>query len=363
MHTQLNYTVKPEVMFKNYQYVSGTSCTLREYCFHFTQKCIKDTEYTGGTVLELACNDGSQLDEFRKLGWDTYGVDPAQNIIIEGQQKGHKVCCGFWGHDNFPLIPTPDIIIAQNVFAHVPDPIQFMNHCARVMKDHTYLYIQTSQCNMYQNGEFDTIYHEHLSFFTIASMMKAVEICDLIITEITKQPIHGTSYLFQIRKRSSIITKHSEQALKMYREEADIGLYTDQFYEDYNRKVVNIKEWVFSKITEFKQKNIPFVGYGAAAKGMTLLNFFDIQNLEYIADDAILKHNKYTPGKNIRIVPPSWLGKDKRELVVFVFAWNFMKEILQKITLLRKGLSTYIIQPFPEQIVYHIQCDGTIHIL
>lgn len=355
-HTQLNYTVRPEVMFKNYQYVSGTSYTLRKYFAELAQKCIRDTGYDKGTVLELACNDGSQLDEFAKLGWKTFGVDPAQNVVIEGQEKGHHICCGFWGVEDFPDIPTPDLIIAQNVVAHVPDPVQFMKHCARIMKEHTYLYIQTSQCNMYRNGEFDTIYHEHLSFFTIASMMKAAELCGLIITEITKQPIHGTSYLFQMRVNISGKETHSIQAKSMYNEEMNTGLYTDVFFTNYTERVMKIKNWVLSTIADFKNKGIPIVGYGAAAKGMTLLNFFDIQGIEYIVDDATMKHNKYTPGKNIIIVPPNKLGEDRRILAIFVFAWNFIDEILEKIKKIRNELyvDTYIIQPFPEQITYHI---------
>lgn len=354
MHTQLNYTVRPEVLFKNYQYVSGTSSTMRKYFASLVQKCIRDTGYTKGNVLEIACNDGSQLDEFLKVGWNTYGVDPAQNVVIEGHQKGHQVYCGFWGIEDFPDIPTPDIIIAQNVVAHVPDPISFMKHCSRVMKDHTNLYIQTSQCNMYYNSEFDTIYHEHLSFFTIASMLKAAEICGLVVEEITKQPVHGTSYLFRILLCTKDRPYHSIQSMNMLLEEKNIGLYTDLFYENYKRHVSEIKKWVLFKIMNFRNKNISLVGYGAAAKGITLLHYFDIHVIEYIVDDAVIKQNKYTPGNNIPIIPPNHLKKDERTLAVFVFAWNFIDEILEKIKTLRKGLETYVIQPFPVQTIYHV---------
>lgn len=352
-HTQLNFTVRPEVMFRNYQYNSGTSRTLREYFATLATKILTDTQQEKGIVLELACNDGSQLDEFRKMGWETYGVDPAENLVQRGREMGHAIFSGFWGVDEFPEIPVPDVIVAQNVLAHVPDPIRFLRHCSRVMNDHTYLYIQTSQCNMYRNGEFDTIYHEHLSFFTIASMMKAAEMCGLSITEVTKQPIHGTSYLFQMRKQT-VVPHHLPSVMEARQEEAEVGLYSDAFYDTYRERVMHIKQWVCSKLAEFAQQGIPWVGYGAAAKGMTLLNFFDVHGMEYIVDDATMKHHKYTPGKNIIILPPTRLQEDKRTLVVVVFAWNFMEEILQKVKSLREGTKTYILQPFPNQCVFEI---------
>lgn len=350
-HTQLNFTVKPEVMFRNYQYNSGTSRTLREYFARLVQKISTDMGKDVGVVLELACNDGSQLDEFKKLGWETWGVDPAVNIVDVGKKQGHNILTGFWGVDSFEF-PTPDVIVAQNVLAHVPDPIRFLQACADAMNDDTYLYIQTSQCNMYRNGEFDTIYHEHLSFFTIASMMRATETCGLRITEVTKQPIHGTSYLFQIRK-NTVAKDHSMQVISAYEEEKYIGMYTDAFYDGYQTQVQHVKSWVLNAIDMFVNKGIPIVGYGAAAKGMTLLNFFDIKNIEYIVDDATMKHGKYTPGKNIIITPPEKMGEDTRqEVCVMVLAWNFFDEISSKIQNLRSSSTTYMICPFPKQTIY-----------
>lgn len=349
-HTQLNYVVKPEVMFRNYQYNSGTSSTLCKYFEYLTDKIIVDTKIEKGIILELACNDGSQLDYFKEKGWQTYGVDPAENIIKIGREKGHQIYSGFWGKDKFVEIPTPDVILAQNVLAHVPDPIAFLTHCAKEMGTHTFLYIQTSQCNMYANGEFDTIYHEHLSFFTIASMMKAASSCGLSIVDVSKQPIHGTSYLFQMR----IGSEHSQAVYEMMNAEKSIGLYSDVFYEAYKNRVEDIKQWVGTTLKGFVDKNITVIGYGAAAKGMTLLNYFDIQNVEYIIDDATMKHNKYTPGKNILILPPSKLALDERPLAVFVFAWNFIDEITNKIKSYRNDKPTFIIQSFPFQTVVEL---------
>ncbi len=357
-HTQLNYTVKPEIMFKNYQYNSGTSYTLRKYFETLAYKINSEvnTNNKNKIILELACNDGSQLDEFKKLNWITYGVDPAENLVDLGTKNGHKIFCGFWGVDSFNELPDNiDVILAQNVLAHVPDPIMFLKKCYEYMNEKTYLYIQTSQCNMYINGEFDTIYHEHLSFFTIASMMEACKISNLSIIEILKQPIHGTSYLFKIVKMNENNSSHSTQAKIEHLNEKKIGLYNDEFYSNYCKRIQSIKSFVLNEIEKAIKDNYPIIGYGAAAKGMTLINYFDITCLDYIIDDATMKHNKYTPGKNIIIKEPKYLETDNRNLCIIVFAWNFFDEIVENIKKYRKNIDKQlrIISVFPTpKIIY-----------
>lgn len=347
-HTQLNYTIKPEVMFRNYQYNSGTSQTLRNYFKELAIECIKDSGIiNGGNVLEIACNDCSQLDEFKKLGWNTFGVDPAINLVKEGIKNGHTIHCGFWGTEMIDF-PQPDIILAQNVLAHVPDPILFLQSCYNFMNENTILYIQTSQCNMYINGEFDTIYHEHLSYFTISSMMKAADLSSLCIKSITKKNIHGTSYFFKMMKKSLICKNHSEELIN---EEN----YSDIFYNNYRNKIQEIKLWVHETINMCVKNGFKIIAYGAAAKGMTILNYFNILNIEYIIDDAIMKHYKYTPGSNI-VIKPIDVISDEDNICIIVLAWNFIDEIISNIQKLRKDKNkvTNIIQVFPNQKIFRL---------
>ena len=174
-HLFLSNMVDRAHLFSNYLYESGTSQTLLKYFDWLSKKVAgqavskKKKKEKPYSILEIACNDGSQLDFFRALGWETYGVDPAANIVPKTVAKGHKVKVGFWGVGSYSHIPPPDeldVIVAQNVFAHVPKPIEFLKACKDVMGISTKLYIQTSQCDMHQNGQFDTAYHEHVSFFT-----------------------------------------------------------------------------------------------------------------------------------------------------------------------------------------------------
>lgn len=361
-HTQLNYTVPPSVLFRNYQYESGTSYTLREYFLTLANKCVSESGKTTGKILELACNDGSQLDEFKKHGWETYGVDPAINLAKPAGERGHNITCGFWGKDNIEL-PKMDIVVAQNVLAHVPDPVMFLSTCTKVMDEDTLLYIQTSQCNMYVNGEFDTTYHEHLSYFTVSSMMKCAELSGLCIINVEKPSIHGTSYLFTMKLKTEKHPKHSDKVIEEYNKELELGLYSNTFYAEYNKKVETVKSWVNEKTQFCKDNNVKIIAYGAAAKGMTLLNYCNVTDVSYIVDDSALKHYKYTPGTNLEILPAEELKKEKGDICLFVLAWNFLDEIMNKIRSMLLNTEVrkiHIISTFPTTNFYTIYNDSHI---
>ena len=205
-HMHLSKLVSRNHLFSDYIYVSGTSSTLLQYFDWLADKVSNETTKGLGSarsVLELACNDGSQLDKFAQRGWKTYGVDPAANIVPTARAKGHIVRVGFWGTETpaaqVPEMPSQfDAIVAQNVLAHVPHPVNFLRACAAVMSPSTPLYIQTSQCQMHQEGQFDTAYHEHLSFFTSHSFLVASTLAGLRILEFMTTPVHGESCLWTL---------------------------------------------------------------------------------------------------------------------------------------------------------------------
>lgn len=347
-HTQLNYTVPPEDMFSNYQYNSGVSNTLKEYFRFIERKCSQECDIRNRRrcVLELACNDGTQLDVFKENGWETIGIDPATNILETTRSKGHEVYNMFWGTDETPNTlknRNIDFIVAQNVVAHVPDPVLFLQKCNEIMTDNTILFVQTSQCDMYINGEFDTVYHEHLSYFTLHSMIKAAQLSGLKLVDFEKTHIHGGSFLFTIVKNTSQRQVHS----RVIDYKAD---YSDMFYIKYQAKVKTITEWIYKKINSLKSCGYDIVVYGAAAKGMTLLNCLNINSdeIKYIVDDATMKHGKYSPN-NICIYSPEKLRTINTKTAILILAWNFSSEIIKNINKLVKDKNILIIVPFPEQ--------------
>jgi nucleoside-diphosphate-sugar epimerase len=358
-HTQLSYTIPPSQMFSDYIYMSGTSYTL---CQYFKDFAVRTITKPVGNVLEIACNDGSLLDEYKKLDWTTYGYDPAKNIYEISSKKGHNITIGFWGVDPVPQYPELDLIVAQNVCAHVPDPVAFLKTCESVMSNNTILYIQTSQCEMVEKGQFDTIYHEHLSFFTIKSMMEAAKRAGLYIEDVEKTSIHGTSYVFKMKKgempREKDIRNHN-----LYKHEESIGLYDDLLYYVYVEKIKALKKWLLQQVDEYKSKDIPLVGYGAAAKGMTILNYIGEIPLKYIADDSKYKHGFYATNYKYLIVEPAKLTETDGPLAIVVFAWNFIDEIAKKIANLRPGKETYLIVPYPKKKVIYINQKGERYVL
>lgn len=355
-HTQLSYTVSPEKMFSNYLYNSGTSKTLREYFEFLALKVVADVGKTDGVVLELACNDGTQLNEFLKLGWKTFGVDPAVNIGEIARSQGHTIFTSFWGTDVIHGLPKDlDAIVAQNVLAHVPDPTMFLQACYNTMNDDTLLYIQTSQCDMLRNAEFDTVYHEHLSYFTVSSLIKIASLVGLDIIELIKTPIHGTSFLCKMRKSKSVNQGQPIQiddtCKKLLDEEIALGLHTDTFYINYMKRVNKFKNDLIEIVKKKCEQGYKIIGYGAAAKGMTMMNFFDLSAIEYIVDDAKMKHYRFTPGTNLPIYPPEYVSREEGKLCIIIFAWNFLNEIKLKIKELTKNEETILISPFPSLVV------------
>jgi nucleoside-diphosphate-sugar epimerase/2-polyprenyl-3-methyl-5-hydroxy-6-metoxy-1,4-benzoquinol methylase len=333
-HTQLSYIVDRESLFRNYIYESGTSQTLRDDFKCIAQRYTRRITNFNPTVLELACNDGYQLDEFKALGWKTYGVDPARNQVEKAVAKGHTIDCKFWGVEQCTLVDGVklDLILAENVVAHVTNPVGFIQTCSNVMTEDTLLVIQTSQANMYANNEFDTIYHEHVSFFTVRSMMHAAKNAGCTLVHVYKTPIHGISYVFEIKK--GIFPTPDTLVLQ---DEVRLGLYTDDFYTKYTNSIHSLKSKCLDVLKTYSESGYHILGFGAAAKGNVFLNYiFDSSPNplapKFIIDDSVLKQGKFTAGTQIQVVGSTKLEEYAgKKVVVIILAWNFATEIIQRI--------------------------------
>lgn len=323
-HLQLTHAVNPDLLFKNYLYVSGTTKTLKDYFDSFVSIVtgyVKNTNTLN--VLDIACNDGSQLDSFKKHGHNTYGIDPADNLYTLSS-KNHNIICDYFSKDAVSRLPVHkfDVIIAQNVFAHNTYPKLFLETCRQHLSDAGKVFIQTSQADMVKYGQFDTIYHEHISFFNVRSIVALTKDTGLYLQDVLKTDIHGTSYVFVLSQNAR--DDHSEKLIQ-----EDFAHTTEaitHFAETAKSVVVNLKDTLDS------MKGAITVGYGAAAKGNTLLNFGDI-DLDYIVDDNPLKQGLYTPGRKIKIVSLDDMIKiaDTNPIVWVPLSWNFFNEIKKRI--------------------------------
>lgn len=347
-HLQLSHAVNPDLLFKNYLYVSGTSKTLRDYFDWFAEFTVSYFKDKPKSVLDIACNDGSQLNSYKSLGLTTVGIDPAENLYALSSPN-HQVICDYFGDQHVKQLKgyNLDIITAQNVFAHNSYPLEFLKTCKKIMHDSSVLFIQTSQANMIVNNEFDTIYHEHLSFFNTASMDALVTRAGLHLVDVVKTPIHGNSYVFVIEKNSKDRSKVDQQLL----EERNSGLQNLSTYNSYANKCRDVVAKLIETLKEYKSQGYILVGYGAAAKGMTLLNFANI-NLDFIIDDNPLKQGLYSPGMSIPILPIDALEDYSDFKIAFVpLAWNFFSEIQSKIKSKRNNAIDKFVKYFPQVVV------------
>lgn len=341
-HLQLGHAVNPDILFKDYKYMSGISQTMNNYYDWFVDFC-KDLAPTAKTVLEIACNDGAQLDKFKAAKFKTYGIDPAQNLHPISSAN-HTVVCDYLTQSSIASFDkTFDLIVAQNVLAHTPDPKTFLELCAQYLRNSGYVLVQTSQADMVKNVEFDTVYHEHMSFFSAKSMMALAESAGLLVVDIVKPEVHGTSFLFVLAKKS--LTLKSELLAKHH---TISPMAVDKYKNTVNKRIQKLQE-CFTKLKGIGHK---LVGYGAAAKGITMLNVCGL-TLDYIVDDTPTKQGLYTSGGHIPIVSFDTLKSEVHEkLIVVPLAWNFYDEIKQKLVnenihcgmlKIHPGLSTEII--------------------
>lgn len=326
-HAQQAVAVHPDLMFKSYAYVSGTSATLKQHFEWLAARTISVMDPGNGSkLLSIASNDGSELIPFLKRGWDCTGVDPAENLADRAVATGARIITDYWNETTAEnLNTTYDAIIAQNVFAHVSDPLAFLHACKKVMRANTKLFIQTSQAHMFERNEFDTMYHEHISFFSVRSMRALARRAGLTLSDVRLVPIHGESYLF------TLTTDPHEVILPLEDAEQSMGRYSQKIYADFAVSAQTIARDAHDAVEKARAEGRTVVGYGAAAKGNTVLNFGKIA-LDWIVDDNPLKQGLYTPGMHIPIVASDQLRTAPEGLVIIPLAWNFFDEIRQRIT-------------------------------
>jgi SAM-dependent methyltransferase len=346
-HLQLSHAVDPDLLFRNYLYVSGTSKTLLEYFKWFAEYNILEFELRNGrkpdSVLEIACNDGTQLNVYKDMGLVTYGVDPATNLHVLSS-KEHEVVCDYFKQEHVALFKDKvDIISAQNVLAHNSYPLEFLEQCRDIMRDDTVLFIQTSQADMVKENQFDTVYHEHISFFNVNSMNELAGRAGLHLLDVRKTPIHGNSYVFMFSK----VPGDNSTVQQILAEERAYGLQNTATYEEYTRRCLQVVIDLKSTIGAYRAAGFVIAGYGAAAKGMTLLNFGGI-HLDFIIDDNPLKQGRFTPGTHDPVVGIEMLDECKDLNIAFVpLAWNFFDEIKTKIKTKRDRKEDAFIRYFP----------------
>ena len=342
-HSQLNIAIFPDILFKQYSYVSGTSTTLADYFFRFKKKIIGE-HGESGKILDIGSNDGSFLANFANTEWFGLGVDPAYNLIPESIKRGVVTVPIFFDERITKFLADDfDVVVAMNVFAHTSNPSAMLKSISSILKPDGHIYIQTSQADMIFTGQFDTVYHEHINFFNVKSMRQLLRANGLHLVDVTIEDIHGGSYLWQIQKGAGSTNLVFERESK----EKSLGLYEKGTYLRFKEKSLEIVERVKSTIEQFRNDGYAIASYGAAAKGNTFLNFGEI-TLDYIFDDTPQKIGRYAPAGGCIVSSSSTLADINSPMIIIIPAWNFSAEIVKKIRERRKGFPDYYLQYFPD---------------
>lgn len=336
-HLQLNNYISNEKLFCNYLYKSGTTKTMNCFFENFAKNIENKHQNSSKNfkVLDIACNDGTQLSYFSKKNIRV-GVDPAKNLYNESKEKATEIIVDFFNSNVVKHLKTKyhifDYIIAQNVFAHIIYPNDFLKYCSELMNENSTLYIQTSQSDMIKNNEFGTIYHEHISFFNINSMNELCKKNNLYIHNINYPDVHGKSYLFELK------LKTQEKKIDFeFNQEKENYLKNKITYTNYVKNCIYKNNEFENIMISYKKSNYSIIGYGAPAKAMTELNFSKINSLyiDFIIDDNELKQNRFTPGKNIPIKSFNYFLENYKKLhskiLIVIFSWNYYNEIIEKL--------------------------------
>lgn len=334
-HIQLSHAVHPSKLFENYLYVSGTSITLREYFDSFvnlTTSRYSAIDKSNVTILDIGCNDGTLLDVFRENGYTkTYGIDPSDVAKTNNQ---HIIYNDYFELSHEVSTRKYDIIIAQNVFAHSckshNEAIEFLNKCSSILSNTGSIYIQFSQTDMIENSEFDTIYHEHLSFYNNNSFCSLLEAYNktgigrpLYIKNYNRAHIHGKSSLYEL---SFSVTEFNKQKVspKILR----------NLIENYINNISIKEETIPYLIHYYKSNGYKIIGLGAPAKATVTINHYGISHLiDYIVDENPLKQGKFIPSSTkIPILDIETLKTEaeSEKILLIPFAWNFLKEMMDK---------------------------------
>jgi SAM-dependent methyltransferase len=344
-HNQLSVAVNPDLMFRHYLYVSGTSRTLRDHFSEFTRDVLTWIKPCPVRVLDLACNDGTLLTAFRREGCTVQGVDPAANLVQLAVQGGLDVVEGYWPAVQTQVSGPFDLVTAANVLAHVDDPAAFLSAMLDVLSPTGAAVIEFPYVrDLVLHREWDTIYHEHLSYFLVGPFMRMAERVGGLITRIKRVPIHGGSLRLAVQRNQN---EHCKEAIALRTEEEAVGLYALTTYGEFARQVENTCQALMKHIRNLVERGRRVVGYGASAKGNTFLNKCSLP-LAWIADDNPLKYGYFTPGTNIRIRPRADLAGEGPGLSVLLLAWNFAEEILANVRQTRPGQGDEAIYYVPE---------------
>lgn len=348
---QLKYLVEPKTMFKNYLYIPSASKTRVDYFRTMAEQVMDIGKLKKNSlVIDVGSNDGSLLVCFKNLGTKILGIDPAENLVKIATLNGVPTECGYFdsklANKVLKKYGKAKAITATNVIAHIQNLHEVIKGGEVLLeKDGIFVMHFPYSLDLIKDNLFDTIYHEHLSYFSVKSLLNLASQSNLEIFEILKSDLDGGSLrVFWKRKENKKLKINEKSINKILRQEEEFGLHDIKAYKDFEKRVLKLKKDALEQLKKIKKNKKTIVGYGAAAKANVLLNYFDIDTslIDYIVDSTPYKQGRFTPGTHIPIYSEERIYQTKPDYIL-IFAWNFSKEIIEKNKLYQKNGGKFIL--------------------
>ena len=345
---QITDLVPPTALFSEYLYFSSFSDAIlkhsREASLRHIEQFALDSK---SLVVEIASNDGYLLKNFTAAGIPCFGIEPAANIAKVAREKGIESIVEFFGKDLAERLVAQgrqaDLIIGNNVFAHAPEINDFVSGLKVMLKPKGRIVLEFPfGVELIEHTEFDTIYHEHVFYFTLTPLLPLFERHGLSIFRVERIPIHGGSLRLFVSHEGAFPVESSVTELAA--REDSLGVSSLEYYESFASRVASVKKELLALLDRLKSEGKSIAAYGASAKGSTFLNFFGIgkETIAFVVDRSTYKQGLITPGTHISILPAEELAA-RRPDYTLLLTWNFADEILAQQESYRKQGGKFII--------------------
>lgn len=355
---QLQEFVSPGEIFTEYAYFSSYSSSWVEHARRYAQMAIgRFSLGSSSKVMEIASNDGYLLQHFVAAGVPVLGIEPAANVAKVAVDKGVPTTVRFFGRESAQAIAEehgrPDLLLGNNVLAHVPDLNDFVGGMKILLAPHGVITMEFPHLlRLMDENQFDTIYHEHFSYLSWVAVERVFAHHGLTLFDVEELPTHGGSLRIFARHSENEALPVTDAAKSLRQREVARGFETLEGYAGFDAKVRRTKNELLKFLIDAKERGKTVAGYGAPGKGNTLLNYCGIRTdyLDFTVDANPYKQGKYTPGTHIPILPPEAI-RERRPDYVLILPWNLREEISRSASYIREWGGQFVV-PIPQVEVF-----------
>lgn len=346
------YKKSDSIFNDQYVYFSSYSKSWLEHARQYTEKMISRFGFNSQSqVTEIASNDGYLLQYFKEKGVPVLGIEPTANTAAVALEKGIETIVDFFGVRLAKELQNrkADLLVGNNVLAHVPDIVDFVGGMKLALKESGVITMEFPHLmQLVDNNQFDTIYHEHFSYLSLYTVKQIFESQGLEIFDVEEIPTHGGSLRIYAKHKGDDSKLAGPNVEALLDKEISKGINNLSYYNNFEEKAMKIKIDFLRFLLQQKEDGRKVAGYGAAAKGNTLLNYCGVKSdlVEYVVDANPHKQNKWLPASHILVMSEEVLKRDKPDFVV-IFPWNIREEIVRQLDYIKEWGGRFVI-PIPQ---------------